>query len=1075
VNYFERFLDNASSSLWGKVYLWGKWKLGGKKEDCANRPAIVDTADTAAVASIFICFREDHPMIHQKIIRLFLSIRFMIVPLLFFPHGIIVYELRRPFFIMFRNISLVMVLTLYSILTMGSSAFTLEEDYIPAKNNRGEGSSFFDTPSNGLSGEPIWIFDSQLYIKHVEVAELSGDDILDAVGGEYDMDYYGEPSSVYAVNGETEEELWTYGLDDGVRSMTAGDLNDDGIVDIVAGASYHSTNTPDGGVHAVDGLDGSRLWTYYTGSTNQDVTIGNFNGDPCRDVAVASFDDYVYAIDGETGEQLWRTLIGSLWVNAVAVGDVNDDGIDDVGFAHEYLCNYDNYLGVLDGTDGSVIWDLTVPYAVLDVLIDDIDDDGMLEAVFGGVYYEDYGYLFVRDALTGSLEWEYDLGYLHHVNGDINLHTCDIDDDSDADLIVGNVIGSYHIYAFDGDGPTPMWISEALDGYPRDIAFGDVIGDGKLNLVAATDDRVQVLEAVDGSKTWYYSVAGTISSVGSADFDGDGIMDVLAGGGAESSGYPPDPAKSMWALRTAESPVLWEFDFGEYGNALAINDLNGDPCMDVVTVCSLDDKAWAIDGETGTPLWSWTGTENLYTVTTGDFDGDEQIDVAVAGNDDMVTALDGSDGSVMWQFTLPSDQIYRKCLKAADLNGDGNVDVVAGSDDDFVYAINGLTGTVLWSSGMGGEVEEVELAQMNDAGPLDVVVAVGWSGNRMAVLDGSDGVVLWEYTQNTDYARHVEVFDVNDDGAPDVAIGVPKMGATPGRIIMVDGAAHTALWTVAPFLPCTDYGFAHGDLNGDGCPDLVAAGNSDDRNVHVFDGSDGEELWAFATSGDVNVVRVDDVNSDGRLDVLVGSDDQYVYVLNGEDGTPIWNYSTVGDVMDIRIGDISGDGNPNISCVTFDSDGVVYAFHPLRAEYILDDLDPEFHVLSGNWLTRSHENAHGGSTRFIAPGTGKGKSGWAVHAAVVPGTYDVYVWKFEHRFLDYMATDVRYRIKYRNGITPWIIVDQSESGNEWVYLTTCEFDDSSVQGILVTDRADGYVIADAVKLVHTGSVCTELQ
>jgi len=813
-----------------------------------------------------------------------------------------------------------------AILTLSLLALSAADLF---SQEKGIGSNF-GASADTLAAEPIWTYDSDLYVKHVEVADLNGDEVEDVIAGEYDMTYYGEPSRVIAIDGLTGDTLWTYLLDDGVRSMTIGDINNDGVMDVVAGASYHSTSTPDGRIHAIDGTDGSQLWTFYTGATNQDVTVGDFNGDVYPDVAVACFDDYVYAINGETGAQLWKKLIGSMWVNAVATGDVNGDDTDDVAFAHEYLTNYDNFFGVLDGTDGAFIWDSTVTYAVLAVLVDDIDDDGQLEAVFGGVSSADQGTIYVRNALTGALEWEYNLGYLHHVNGDITLHAYDIDSDTDLDLIVGNDVGTYHVYAFDGDNNTPMWISDTLDGYPKDIAFGEVTGDGNLNVIAVTYDRVQVLEATDGSKTWYYSVAGTIASVGSGDFDDDGIMDVTAGGGAESSGTPPNPGKSVWALKTVPSPVLWEFDFGEYGNALAIDDLNGDEYMDVVVVSSLDDKAAAINGETGTELWKWLGTENLFAVTTGDFDNNGQIDVAIGGWDNIVTGLYGNNGGVMWQFTTPTDDIYRKGLQAEDVNGDGNIDVIAGSEDNHVYAINGLTGAEIWSTiSFPGEVEEIELAQMNASGPRDIVAAIGGSSGKMVAIDGSSGDILWEYSLSTAYAQHVEVLDANDDDVLDVAIGMQKMGATVGRLIVVNGSTHNELWTVYPFYPSVNYALAHGDLNNDGAEDLVAGGNSDDRTVYAFNGLNGATLWNFPTGGEVNIVQVAEVTGDTIPDVIVGSDDQIVYVLDGSTGESSWSYSTAGDVMHIQIGDISGDGAPNIACVTFDSDGIAYAFKSL--------------------------------------------------------------------------------------------------------------------------------------------------
>jgi outer membrane protein assembly factor BamB len=467
-----------------------------------------------------------------------------------------------------------------------------------------------------------------------------------------------------------------------------------------------------------------------------------------------------------------------------------------------------------------------------------------------------------------------------------------------------------------------MWKSEQLNGFPKDISFGDVTGDGNLNIIAATYDRVQILEASNGSKTWYYSVAGTIATVGCADLDDDSIMDTLAGGGAEFSGS--NPSKSIWALKTVESSLLWEFNFGEYGNELAIDDLNDDQYLDVVTVCSVDDKAWAINGEDGTELWNWTGTQNLYAVTTGDFDNDGQIDVAVAGNDDRVTALYGNNGSVIWQFNT-GNQIYRKCLQASDLNNDGNIDVIAGCDDSYVYAINGLNGNQLWSYYAGASVNEVELAQMNASGPLDIVAAVGIgsNGEKVIVIDGLNGSILWSYNA-PEAVEHVEVFDVNDDSIPDVAAAITPY--SPTQVIMIDGSTHSSLWTKSMPIASNVHSLAHGDLDGNGIPDVVVPGRSSDKKIYALNGSNGNELWDYQTGGEINSVAVADIDFDNQLDVIAGSDDQIVYVLYGNNGSSFWTYSTADDVMHIQLGDISGDGMPNIACVTFGSDGVVYAF-----------------------------------------------------------------------------------------------------------------------------------------------------
>ena len=164
-----------------------------------------------------------------------------------------------------------------------------------------------DEPINNLGAEPIWIYDSDLYIKHVETAQLNGGGPLDVIAAEYDSDSYDDPSKVYGIDGSDGDIIWDYDLNDGARSMTVGDINNDGVIDAVIGASKGST-TPDGRVHAIDGSNGDLIWTFTPGSngdTNGDVAIGDFDGDDYPDVAVACWDDYVYAINGSNGNELW--------------------------------------------------------------------------------------------------------------------------------------------------------------------------------------------------------------------------------------------------------------------------------------------------------------------------------------------------------------------------------------------------------------------------------------------------------------------------------------------------------------------------------------------------------------------------------------------------------------------------------------------------------------------------------------------------------------------------------------------------------------------------------------------------
>jgi len=789
-----------------------------------------------------------------------------------------------------------------------------------------------------LSAEAYWTYGLNLDVKHIEVADLNDDKVPDVIAGEYSSDYYGTPSLVFAIDGYTGDTLWTYQLQDGVRSMTIGDLNNDGVADVVAGASNDPGDTPDGRIHGINGIDGSQLWTFYIGSTIDDVCIGDFNGDEYPDVAAASWDDYVYAVNGFTGTQIWRRYIGSIFINAVSAADVNDDGIDDVAYANEYLTGYDNYNGVLNGTDGIEIWEHTAAFSFIEALMADIDEDGEVEAIFGTQHDDDHYEIHVHDGLTGSIEWTYNLGSVTGINAEIILQALDIDDNGSLELVAGNVYLRMELVVFEGGSNSPLWISELLAGYPRDAAVGDVDANATMNVVVATGDRVQVLEAADGTKVWYYAVAGNIRNVDVGDFDDNGFADVAAGGGAEHTGWPPEPGKTVWALRTVESPLLWEYEFGEYGNDLAIGNFNGDEYMDVVTVASIGDNAVAVDGRTGEHLWTWAGTANLYSATCGDFNGDDVDDAAVGGYDEIVTAINGSDGSTLWQFTDPTQQIYRKCLVATDLNDDDMIDVVAGCDNGSVYAINGLTGTTIWIYPAGAAINEVTLAQMNNSGPLDAIAAVGsgTSGNKIVVIDGFDGSLLWDHDLGSG-VEHVVAGDVNGDFVPDVAAGISN------RVVMIDGQMRGELWTTYLSVATNTNGMTAGDLNDDKAIDIIVPGASADMKVHALSGIDGSELWAFQTGGEVNCVLVDDVDGDFWPEVVAGSDDQIVYVLNHETGAEEWSYSTADDVMQVGVGDIGGDGRPCIALATFGSNGIAYAFRSLAPliTYMCGDLNDD--------------------------------------------------------------------------------------------------------------------------------------
>ena len=98
---------------------------------------------------------------------------------------------------------LVPILAIFLVMLMTSSA-------LPAGSLSGKAD---------LSAEPIWIFDSDLDVKHIATADLDDDGLEDVIAAEYSSTYYGDPSSVFGISGLTGDTLWIYAVNDGIRSM----------------------------------------------------------------------------------------------------------------------------------------------------------------------------------------------------------------------------------------------------------------------------------------------------------------------------------------------------------------------------------------------------------------------------------------------------------------------------------------------------------------------------------------------------------------------------------------------------------------------------------------------------------------------------------------------------------------------------------------------------------------------------------------------------------------------------------------------------------------------------------------
>lgn len=138
------------------------------------------------------------------------------------------------------------------------------------------------------------------------------------------------------------------------------------------------------------------------------------------------------------------------------------------------------------------------------------------------------------------------------------------------------------------------------------------------------------------------------------------------------------------------------------------------------------------------------------------------------------------------------------------------------------------------------------------------------------------------------------------------------------------------------------------------------------------------------------------------------------------------------------------------------------------AAYQYFDFDDLLLLFCGYWNYSTYGKAYDDTLHWRGPGTGVHKVAWIVNTVIPPSDYNVFTYKWSHLFSHLMATNARYKVVHAAGVSPWILVDLSTPGTEWLFLGQFPFDDAYTQAVMVTDQANGFVIVDAIKLINIG-------
>ncbi len=732
----------------------------------------------------------------------------------------------------------------------------------------------------------------------------------------------------------------------------AGDINGDGYSDVIIGAYYFDNGQANEGRAFVyhgsaSGLSATANWTAEPNQANayfgaSVATAGDVNGDGYSDVVIGAYaydnsqtDEgraFVYhgSASGLSAGASWSSgsgQYGAYFGYSVApAGDVNGDGFSDLIVGAPNFSNGQSnegrafvYHGSASGLSATADWTAESNqadsyYGRAAATAGDLNGDGYSDVIVGAFRYDNgqtdegraFAYHGSASGLSAAANWTAESDQANAYFGLSVATAGDVNGDGYSDVVVGarsydngqTDEGRAYVYHGSSTGlsPSPNWTAEsdqsgAAFGFSVAPA-GDVNGDGYSEVIVgaylydngqSNEGRAFVYHGsasgLSAAANWtaesdqaYAELGWSVAPAG--DVNGDGYSDVIVGATSYDNGQGDEgrayvyhggaSGLSATAGWTAESNQ----DGAGFGNSVApAGDVNGDGFSDVVVGAYLYDNGQSDEGRAFVYHGSASGLSDSPAWTA---------------EPDQASAYFG------WSAAT-----------AGDVNGDGYGDLIVG-------------------------------AYMYDNGQSNEGRAYVYHGSSTGLSSSPNWTA--ESDQDGAYFGYsvAPAGDVNGDGYSDVVVGARAFDngqADEGRAYVYHGSS-TGLspspnWTAESDQDGANFGLSvapAGDVNGDGCSDLVVGANGydnglpDQGRVYVFHGSaaglSATAAWTAesdqaSSSFGYSVGSAGDVNGDGYSDVIVGA---YGYD-NGQsnEGRAYVYYGNNGGGQDVRPGQFRTD------------------------------------------------------------------------------------------------------------------------------------------------------------------------
>ncbi len=613
--------------------------------------------------------------------------------------------------------------------------------------------------------------------------DFNNDGIID-LAVSTDPDYVGNVSvAVGTQDAELFQKVRTFTSIDEAQSLAVADLNGDGNPDVVQGSGYGSgfwERTLY--IHfGIGGGDFAEPVALDTGAEAWTVTVGDLNSDGIPDLVTGS---KVLFGNGD-GSFLAPINHGGKGCY-VSLGDFDNDGNEDLGTGG---CDQPGDVWMVLGNGNGtfkVMLKITAGYDPHGMLVHDIDADGFSDLI-------DWGDSHPVDPINIRLsngDGTFQAPIILNYGTPYDVKAGDLNGDGSADLVVCATTFSgdpLKIFFGNGDGTfqAPANIQTELD--PRNSTIGDFDNDGDLDIAIARWDEnfprgagdVSILRN-NGDGTFqapqlYVSLPEPTEII-SADLDGDNDLELLV---SDRASFQP----KMYVFMNSSDGLFAAVranDFEAKTGALASGDFNNDGWRDLAVAQTSGTGGLKVVFGNGTGFLEPSATYDAgvfsQAVLATDLNGDGQLDLASANSNGTVSILLGvGDGTFQPPVSYPAGA-SAWALAVADFDLDGDPDLVVANNvaaGTISFLFNNGDGTFqapLWL-GVGASPQHVVAGDFNNDGRPDVAVANFGGGIVSVILGNGDG----QFQTPQHYAvaynlRWLAAADVNNDGFADLLV-----------------------------------------------------------------------------------------------------------------------------------------------------------------------------------------------------------------------------------------------------------------------------------------------------------------